>query len=402
MKRRSDGDGSIYQEHEPGCPERNAAKPKCSCKWRGALVIGTRDGKMLRKRVTSKTKAGAAARLRDLHEKYADEAPPLSKPVTVEWWLRYWLRHVVTPTRRPNTVAAYTAAVNLYLIPLLGHHRLDRLNADHIDAAWTYLREHGNPKREDRQPLSPNHIHQIHTILARALKVAVQRKRLRTNPASADAMDAPPLVDVAVQPFSNEAVEKIEAAAAGTYGAVRWMVGLSLGLRPGEVLGLLWDDIDLDARTLRVERQIQRIKGKGLVYGPVKSKRGERTVPLPSYLVTELRAHRADQLQRRLEVGSHWTDTGAVFTYLDGRPVCPDEDSKRWARLLVKAGVPHQRRYDARHTAATLLLARGVPQRIVMDILGHSQIQVTAKYQHATDPLLQAAADALDAGRREA
>jgi integrase len=126
---------------------------------------------------------------------------------------------------------------------------------------------------------------------------------------------------------------------------------------------------------------------------PPKSRAGRRTIPMPNQLVEALRAHRVAQAIERLAAGSMWTDSGMVFTGPTGKPVDPRADHREWQRLLLKAGVPAARLHDARHTAATLLLAQGVPARVVMELLGHSQITLTlGTYTHVVPELARDAA----------
>jgi len=182
-------------------------------------------------------------------------------------------------------------------------------------------------------------------------------------------------------------------AAEGCRNAARWSVALALGLRQGEALGLAWEAVDLDAATLTVRQALQRQPGGGLVLVPPKSRAGRRTIPMPDQLVEALRGHRVAQATERLAAGSMWTDSGMVFTGPTGKPIDPRADHREWQRLLLKAGVPAARLHDARHTAATLLLAQGVPARVVMELLGHSQVTLTlGTYTHVVPELARDAA----------
>jgi integrase len=177
----------------------------------------------------------------------------------------------------------------------------------------------------------------------------------------------------------------------------RWTVALALGLRQGEALGLRWQNVDLEEGTLAVRQALGRVKGQGLVLGPVKSRAGRRIIALPAQLLADLRTHRVAQNAERLEAGSWWHDGDFVFARVDGRPIDPKRDWEEWKDLLATAGVGDSRLHDARHTAATMLLAMGVPPRVVMEILGHSRITVTSKYQHVVDSMHRDAAEKMDA-----
>lgn len=143
--------------------------------------------------------------------------------------------------------------------------------------------------------------------------------------------------------------------------AARWLVGLALGLRQGEALGLWWDDIDLPNRVLRVRRALQRQRGGGLVFTVPKTARSKRTIPLPAQLVRALEDHKERQDKERAVAGSLWRGSPCVFTTPIGTPIDPRNDYREFKKLLGRAGLPPVRLHDLRHTAASLLVAQGVP-----------------------------------------
>ena len=266
---------------------------------------------------------------------------------------------------------------------MLGHHRLDRLQPEHLEAFY---------RQSLKEGLAPATVLQMHRILSRALKVAMRRGRVPRNVASL--VDAPTVRRAEVVPLTAADARQILATAAAERNAARWSVALALGLRQGEALGLGWDDLDLDNGTLTVRRALQRKPGGGLVLVEPKSAAGRRTVVLPQPLVTAFRRHRVAQHEERLAAGSLWNDTGLVFTTSRGTPIDPRADHRAWRDLLTRAGVRPARLHDARHTAATLLLAQGVPARVAMQILGHSQISLTlGTYSHVVPELAHEAAE---------
>jgi integrase len=182
-------------------------------------------------------------------------------------------------------------------------------------------------------------------------------------------------------------------AADGRRNAARWSVTLALGLRQGKALGLPRDAVDLDLETLTVRQALQRQPGNGLVLVQPKSRVGRRTIALPGPLREGLRADRTGQLAERMAAGSLWRDNGLVFCQVDGRPIDPRSDHRAWRALLVDANVRQARLHDARHTAATLLMQQGVPARVAMEILGHSQISLMlGTYSHVVPEVAQDAA----------
>jgi integrase len=161
-----------------------------------------------------------------------------------------------------------------------------------------------------------------------------------------------------------------------------YSVALALGLRRGEALGLRWEDVDLEAGTLRVQVALQRRKDSKTLVEP-KTEQSRRTLPLPSVLVVALKAHRTRQLEERLAAGPKWRDHGLVFPSTVGTPMEPRNLTRQFKAVLQRAGLPDIRFHDLRHTAASLLVAQGVHPRVVMEILGHSQISLTMNtYTH--------------------
>jgi integrase len=114
---------------------------------------------------------------------------------------------------------------------------------------------------------------------------------------------------------------------------------------------------------------------------------------LPPALGELLREHRVEQERWRAAARQLWQDDDWVFTSVVGAPLNPSSDYHRWKALLKEAGVRDGRLHDARHTAATVLLVLGVPERTVMGIMGWSSTAMAARYQHVTDPIRRQVAD---------
>ena len=172
---------------------------------------------------------------------------------------------------------------------------------------------------------------------------------------------------------------------------------VSTGLRLGEALGVMWADIDLSRRQIRVEKSRQRISGRGLVLSETKTDRSRRTIVLPVLAAESLRGWFAQQQHQRRAAGRTWNDDGFVFTTSTGRPVDARNVERSFRRLLRKAKLPRMRFHDLRHSCASLLLTQGVAPRVVMETLGHSRISVTMDtYTHVMPALQREAADAID------
>lgn len=369
-------------------------------RWHGYVTMGVKDnGSTDRRHVQAASEKAVTTKVRALEKRRdAGTITTAGKVPTVGEWLAYWLENIAEAKVRPSTLQGYQSKVTTHLIPGLGEHRLDRLQPEHLERFYASC---------SRKGLAPATVLQMHRILSRSLKVALQRERVARNVCTL--VDAPSVSREEVQPLSGADARAILGVARGRRNAARWSVALALGLRQGEALGLLWEHVDLDAGTIRVRWQLQRLAGRGVVLVEPKSRAGRRTIALPPQLVGALREHRAAQDAEREKAGSLWDDSvltlggpelrGLVFAQVNGRPIDPRRDWQDWKDLLRDAGVRDARLHDARHTSASLLLAEGVPARVVMELLGHSQISLTlGTYSHVAPEVSRVAADRI-AGR---
>ncbi len=168
------------------------------------------------------------------------------------------------------------------------------------------------------------------------------------------------------------------------------------GLRLGEALGLTWRDVDLEAGKLVIQRSLQRQPGRGLMFVPPKTEKSRRTVHLSELTRRALLDHREGEPRLRVTVG-YGMDGDLVFTSLRGGPVEPSEINHALTRELRRAGLPHIRVHDLRHTTASILLEAGTHPKIVQDLLGHGTIRLTLDtYSHLTPPLHPASARTMD------
>jgi integrase len=186
------------------------------------------------------------------------------------------------------------------------------------------------------------------------------------------------------------------AAAADDRLYAVYVLALVLGMRRGEILGLRWSAVDLARATLRVQASLQRVGGQLVLTSP-KTKRSRRAIPLPQAVVKVLEAHRHAQAVER-SGAELWADDDLVFTTSIGTAIEPRNLSRHFEALRVRAKVRRVRFHDLRHSCASLLFELGVPLRMVMEILGHSQISTTSDiYTHVMPAQYREVADALDA-----
>jgi integrase len=364
--------------------------------WHGWVTVGIKDnGTPDRRHRKAKTEKDVIKKVRELErERDAGNVKAAGPAWTMEKWLTHWVENISAPTVRDTTADAYRNAVYKHLIPGLGAHRLTGprpIQPEHFERLYSKMLAAGH---------KPANAHQVHRTARTALNEAMRRGHITRNPA---ALAKPPRVErQEIVPYEVEEVQKILAAAGERRNSARWAIALVLGLRQGEVLGLKWRDIDLDAGTLRVRENRLRPKyrhgcdgtcGKRPGYcpqkvntrkatGEVKSDAGRRPIGLPGPIVALLEAQLEAQNAERTAAGEMWEEGGYVFTTLTGRPINTNTDFHEWKDLLKAAGVRDGRLHDARHTAATLLLILEVVDRTTQGLMGWSDPTMPARYQH--------------------
>lgn len=214
----------------------------------------------------------------------------------------------------------------------------------------------------------------------------------------------PPVWRAEVRPLDPEQARTFLVASSTDRLATLYLVALGCGLRQGEALGLTWSMIDFDGGTLTVARQLQRVNGTFRLVEP-KTKRSRRTLPLPDLVLRSLRAHRNRQLHERMMAGSRWQgeewlgpgSPELVFTTSLGTPLYGSNVTHRLQAILERAGLPRTRFHDLRHAYASFQMSRGVHPRVVMELLGHSQIALTMDlYSHVMPSLLRESADQIE------
>lgn len=378
------------------------------------IVVGTKpNGRPDQRHVKRATVAEVEQRLDELLEqKRAGAVVKSGRVPTVEQWLTTYLDTVAPRRCDPSTIRGYRSQCRTWVFPAVGRIRVDRLTPEHLDGVYLAMTRTG---------AADSSVLKLHRILSRALEVALRRGVVPRNVAKL--IDAPTARREEIQPLTADEARAILAATAGRRNAARWSVGLALGLRQGEALGLRWQYVDLDAREIRVWWQLHRRHHEhgcggtcgrrrggncparvlplrsgelaltgGLILKPPKGK-SKRTIPIPGELVDALRAHREVQQLERMAGATNRHDL--VFTTPLGEPVDPGRDHDEWTELLSIAKVRKARVHDGRHTAATLLLAQGVALEVVQEILGHSDIRVTRGYSHVASAMARDATERL-------
>jgi integrase len=352
-KKRSNGEGSVYRRKDGS--------------WVGQYKVLTSNGAK-RRYIYAKTRKDAATRLAQAVAERDSGLVYDCGSMTVEDYLSKWL--VTTKgTVRERTWIRSEVDVRVHLVPVLGKVRLDRLNALQIQALYRAKLDSG---------LSPRTVQIIHATLHKALKQAVRWQLIPRN--AAQSVEPPKARKREVNPLDEGQVRRVLKAVEGDKLEALYVLALTTGMRSGELLGLRWEDVDLQAGIL----QVKRTMFNGRVEAP-KTSKGRRSIKLAQISISALDKHP--------RVGE-W-----VFCTSVGTPISVHNlHNRSWKPLLKQAGLPKGTRFhDLRHTAATLLLTKGVHIKIVQEMLGHSSISVTMDtYSHVLPNLQGEVVRAMD------
>ncbi|MER6091732.1 tyrosine-type recombinase/integrase [Streptomyces bluensis] len=392
---RANGEGTIYQRKDG--------------RWEAAGYVLAADGTSKRVRVCGTTRREAAGKLA---EKIADSnrgLPVATADSTVSDYLTYWLGSIAVHRLRENTHTRYTTCVRLHLIPGLGTKKIARLTAKDVRSFLDRLRTtcqccaRGlDTERKAccavgeccQKRLSPLTVTYVHSVLKSALEHAVREDELPRNVArnvrttAARPRRFRPLTAAEARRFLDTArTDRLHAL---------YELALRTGLRKGEVLGLRWEDLDLNSGNATIRHSLQRTHTGGLTHLPTKTRASERRIALPTECIRSLKEHRAQQDRERETAGSDWRDSELVFTTPTGRPLDPANLTRRFRSFLDRPGLRRIRFHDLRHSTATLLLEQGVDLVVIKELLGHAHIGVTAGvYAHVRLRLQRQAIDAL-------
>jgi integrase len=340
------------------------------------------------------TREQANDKLIDALKQRKDNLPLPSDRLTTGAWLDYWLDNIIKPDREPTTYEQYEIAIRCHIKPLIGRVPLAKLSVEQVEGMLRKLAASGVGLRTRQVALA-----RLRTALELATArghVARNVARLVTMPSTQRRRVSPPDLADMLRLIDVLHGDPMEALV---------LVGLGTGLRRGEVLGLHWEDIDLAQRTLLVNRHVSRVRGALLIREGAKTDAGVRMVVLPVFVVEALQRHATRQKALCLATGSLWQGPdyreglrGPVFTSGWGTVLDPRNTNRAFERVRKLAGLDATTFHGLRHNFASLMLLVGVDNKVVSDLMGHSNAGVTMNvYQHVVSSLKTDAADRLDA-----
>jgi integrase len=341
-----------------------------------------------------KTKGAAQKHLNAVLAKVDQGTWRPDKPLSVrELLVAQWLAAQRARELRPTTIAGYENAINQWILPHIGGVRVAALTPEIVVDLMSTLRS--EKTANGRQGLSARSVQLAVGVLKSACAWAVTAELIGRNPIAG--VRRPRSVTPVMRAWTEaEARLFLEATKEDRLGWM-WALLLARGLRRGEVCGLKWSAVDLDAGTLRIEHTRTTVKGEAVSSLP-KTGAGRRSISIDARLVALLRAHRRRQAAERLAAGPAYEDNGYLVADELGNPYHPDTISGWFDARVAQVDVPRIRLHDCRHTAASLMLAAGTPVKVVSELLGHANVVVTLQvYQHLMPGMAEEAGAALSA-----
>ncbi|HLI91594.1 MAG TPA: site-specific integrase [Ktedonobacteraceae bacterium] len=355
MGKRANGEGSIYQQ-------KNGL-------WVACVTVEGRK----RKYVYGKTQKEVTQAKQKLLQDLSRGVVQFTCEQTVEIFLRSWLEDTVKPNLRYKTYEHYRWCVK-HVVAEIGSIQLWKLTPQHIQRLLARKRAEG---------CAPQSVKHFHRMLGKALNDAVKWGLVERNVVS---LVTPPRVPRSeMRVLTAEQAQRFLTAASGNFLEALFVLAITTGAREGELLGLSWDDVNLQTGKMHIRRALGRQAKKGLVLVEPKTERSRRTIYLAPLAIDALKEHQLRQQHLKGFGEPGWNEYNLVFCNHFGKPFDPSSMVNDYFRpLLVKAGLPLIRFHDLRHTAATLMLQLEVHPKVVQEMLGHSSIGITLDtYSHA-------------------
>lgn len=372
-KKRANGEGNIRKRSDG--------------RWEGRYTAGynPQTGKRIIKNVLGKTQAEVKAKLAKALEDSKELDIVRTDEYTVAEWLRLWYELYAEPNVRPTTAASYRRNIELHVIPHIGDIKLNRLTSRELQKFYKDLLENGRlreAQKEKNPGLSNSTVRGIHMMLHNALDRAVRERLILRNPTE-DCI-IPKLEKKEMKILRPEDIKAYLAAAERRGVLPMFYLELVSGVRKGELVALLWDDLDIEHRTISVSKQALSRPGGEIVVNRPKTENSIRAISIPQEAVDLL-----------VEEHQKHPDNPYMFpSPKTGEMYYPDSVVNLHKKLLQDAGLGHIRFHDLRHTFATMALQNGVDVKTVSAMLGHYDAGFTLRtYTHATRQMQEEAAE---------
>ena len=359
-KRRANGEGSI-RKHKDG-------------RWEGRCTVGyDADGKRIIKNVLGKTQAECKSKLNELIRASQELDMVRSDDLTVGDWVTQWYDLYAKPNIRPSTQEFYWNHIRFHIIPQIGKIKLRKLTSRDVQKLYNHVKTQGRVNAKNgKTELSNSYVRGLHMMLHNCMERAVKERLIPRNPTE----------DCIIPKDEKKEMKTLRPEnihdylkAAEEYGVFAlFFLELNTGLRKGELVALLWEDVDTENCTVSVSKQVTKVKG-GIEITRPKTETSIRKLAVSPEVIEVLKA----------EHDRH-PDNPCLFpSPKTGTYYHPDSIANLHKKILKKAGLEHIRLHDLRHPFATLALQNGVDIKTVSGMLGHYDAGFTLRtYTHAT------------------
>ena len=359
--------------------------------WEARYSVGTDtgSGKQVQKSISGKTQAEVRKKLTSVIGKIDNSTYAVPEKITLKEWLEIWQAEYIGDVK-PFTVKSYQTQIDCHIVPALGAVKLSSLTTPQIQKFYNAL-------CKGDKPLAPKSIKNVHGVLHRALKQAVEVKYIMYNPS--DACKLPRVEKKEIQPLNEEQIKQFLAAVARHKYKMIYEVTIFTGMREGEVLGLQWSNIDFKNGTITISKQLQKEKKKqGKYYlAPLKNDKARTMIPAP-FVIQLLKKQREEQILQRFKAGASWNNEfELVFTDELGKHLVHGTVYKNYKRLAADIGVPSSRFHDLRHSYAVAAIQSGDDIKTVQGNLGHATASFTLDvYGHVSEQMKKQSSERME------
>jgi len=296
-------------------------------------------------------------------------------------WMKTWLEDYQEGHLKPSTYSMYEYLARVHITPALGELTLSNIQTSQLQKLYKQKLESG--RKDGEGGLSTQTIHHMNKVIRGALAQAVAEGKILRNPA--ENVKLPRMERKPIHPLTKDQVNKFLNDIQDDWLYPVYFLALGTGLRRGEILGLRWKDIDLEANTVTIKQELLFVDGKPLLQEGTKTPGSKSTVTMPDVVADTMRKHKIHQSAAMLALGHKLKEKDIVFTWASGDPISPNYVYHHFKELLTDHQLPNIRFHDLRHTFATLLLEEGVHPKIVADMLRHASVKTTLDtYSHVS------------------
>ena len=397
MANRGRGEGTVYKK-------THTVNGKVYTSWEAQVTVGfDENGKQVRKSFSGKTKAEVQKKLQEAAVAVMNDDFFEPSKMTVAQWFKIWLSEYMGEVKY-QTKVQYDCMYRNHIKPELGHIKLAALSAPMIQKFYNGLQtkeRYQSLGRKEGDPLSAKTIKNIHGILSKALKTAVEQGLIRKNPA--ELAKVPRVEKTEIKPLSDDEVADFMRACGDNVYSRYLKFVLYTGLREAEAIGLTWDCVDFRRSEIKINKQLQRRVRKDGGYTTTSLKNDKvRYITVSPYVLNLLKEQKRIQVEERLAAGEYWQgfqslaeqNTAFVFTKPDGDHLRVSTVYDNFKKIAKEIGTPESRVHDLRHTFAVISLQNGDDVKTVQTNLGHATAAFTLDvYGHASDRMRRESAD---------